>query len=84
VFGDGDLLERRAGALEQAAHGNEKSDRDGGRQRGGGDRRDDAGAGWCGLGFDGSLLAVLFRSDRVRRCGTYFPPGERLQSFSAA
>ena len=45
VFGDDDLLKRGAVALEQAGDGGKESDRDDGRQRGGGDSRDDAGAG---------------------------------------
>ncbi len=45
AFGDHDLLKRSAVAPEQAGDGSKESDRDGGRQHGGGDSRDDPGAG---------------------------------------
>jgi len=45
VLGDDDLLKWGAVALEQAGDGGKESDRDDGRQRGGGHRGDDAGAG---------------------------------------
>ena len=45
VLGDDELLERGAVPLEQAGDGGKESDRDDGRERGGGDRRDGAGAG---------------------------------------
>ena len=45
VFGDHDLLKRSAVALEQAGDGSKEPDPDDCRQHGGGDSRDDAGAG---------------------------------------
>src|ERR1700682_82244 len=68
VLCDNNSLERSAVALEQIGDGGEKPDGDEGRQCGGDDSRDDVAAGEGGLGVHGSLLAVVFRSGKVRCC----------------